>query len=117
MGSFSAVTRLTSGLCRGIGVMMCKTWPRGGKPMTRARLLGSAATLFLSLIVGCGAEISGPGGNGNGAGGGGGAGSGGGVGTGGTSGSGGVCGVQDFMLQRLPPDLLIVQDKSQSMNS
>ena len=84
--------------------------------------------IVLSVLVGCGQDVTGSGGASGGAGGatGGssGAGTGGssGAGTGGSSGAGtggsggNNCGVETFQLQRQPPDVLIVQDKSGSMN-
>jgi hypothetical protein len=83
--------------------------------------------MLMFTAFGCGSEVTsgggGAGGNGNGGSGGGGAGSGGtgnggagGVGQAGSGGAGGSnCGVQQFNLQRRPPDLLILLDKSVSM--
>src|SRR5689334_19426843 len=65
----------------------------------------------------------GNGGSGGGAGAGGGAGIGGGAGTGGGAGNGGgggdmamSCGGMDFALTKVPPNVMLVLDRSQSMN-
>ena len=86
--------------------------------------------ILISALCGCGQEVTtGSGGSGGASGGAGGAtggaggatGGAGGNGTGGAAGSatggtgGNNCGVQTFALQRRPPDVLIVQDKSGSM--
>src|SRR5262249_15646370 len=87
----------------------------------RSNRKSSMLFLILTLMLGgCGADIvRGSGGASGGSGGATGGSSGGG--TGGTRGAGGTrgmnCGVQTFMLQRRPPDVLIVQDKSGSMNN
>src|SRR5215813_13757130 len=90
-------------------------WGQAAQEVTMRRatvsFLISASIALLGL--GCG-----PTGTGSGSGGASGGGS------GGRGGGGGIdnspdamsCGMQDFTLQRLPPDLLIVQDKSGSMN-
>ncbi|HJZ87513.1 MAG TPA: vWA domain-containing protein [Polyangia bacterium] len=106
--------------------------------MRRATVSFLISASIALLGLGCGPTGTGSGsggasggGSGGRGGGGGTAGSGGGAGgsggfggSGGSGGGGGIdnspdamsCGMQDFTLQRLPPDLLIVQDKSGSMN-
>src|SRR5262252_5785664 len=82
------------------------------------RLALVTAIAFAFGAAACDSSVSG--GTGGSSGSNGTGGSGGTNGTGGTGGSGGDgginCGVQTFMLDRLPPDLLIVLDKSGSMN-